>query len=93
MSIPRRDPNFTYEQLREAAAEFGDAGQRYWEATHKAGMNVGAIVWCQDTDGRLAIFTRGEYREQLMRNIERLAPVFLFGASSLEEEEEDKEHG
>jgi hypothetical protein len=31
-----------------------------------------AIVWLQNEDGNLILFTRGEYREQIMREVDRI---------------------
>lgn len=81
MSIPRRDPNFTMAELQKAGDAFMQAGMRYWEAVHRAGLRGGAVVWIGDSDGQTAIFTRSEYRETLMNNIHRLGPTTVFGAT------------
>lgn len=31
-----------------------------------------AVRWLEDTDGKVIIFTRGEYRDTLLRNIDKL---------------------
>ena len=80
MSIPRRDPNYTMAQLQEEADRFQEAGIRYWEAMHKAGIG-GAIAWVQGKEG-LTLFTRGEYRDTLLRNVERIGPITHFGSAS-----------
>ena len=79
MSIPKCDPGFTVEDLRAESARFLDAGRRYWEAMHKAGIG-GALAWTEG-DGGLVIFTRGEYREVLLRNIPEVGPVVHFGSA------------
>jgi len=37
-----------------------------------------AVRWLEDTDGRVVIFTRGEYRDQIMRTITPQDPVLYF---------------
>lgn len=58
-------------ELAEVGRALLDAAMEYYDAYRRAGLG-GAVVWLQDTDGRLVILTRGEYRDTLMRNIERL---------------------
>lgn len=79
MSIPRRDPTFTVNDLRKAGERFRDAGAAYWEAVHKAGLPGGAVIWLQMDDGSLAIFTRVEYRDTLLKNIHEIGTPFSFG--------------
>jgi hypothetical protein len=79
MSLPRRDPNFTIKDLQEVGQRFLDAGLEYFDACCKAGID-GAVIWLEATDGKLCIFTRGEYRTILLNNIERLGPVTSFGS-------------
>lgn len=61
------EPN---QALLDAGQELIDAGQKYWEVAHAHGIS-GAIIWLEDTDGRLFLFTRGEYRDQLLENVDR----------------------
>lgn len=43
----------------------------------------GAVQWIKDTDGRVIIFTRGEYVSTLMRNIDSIgAPTEAFELQS-----------
>lgn len=79
MSIPRIDPNMTMKELDKEGALFLKAGKRYWEAAHKAGIS-GAVIWLDDTEGFGVIFTRGEYKQQIIGNIERMGPTRSFGA-------------
>lgn len=79
MSIPRPDPNFTMEMLEEELALFLAAGRRYWEAAHKAGIG-GAIIWGADSNDGLVLFTRGEYKSQILYNIPMLGKAVEFGA-------------
>lgn len=80
MSLPRRDPNFTMADLEKAGEKFLAAGQEYFDAFHKAGGS-GAVIWLGAEDGKLAIFTRGEYRHVLMSNIDQIGQTKLFGAT------------
>jgi hypothetical protein len=81
MSIPRVDPTFTAVDLKAAADKFIDAGHKYWEACHKSGLVAGAVVWCADGDGYMALFTRGEYRSTLICNIDGLGTSYAFGST------------
>ena len=47
------------------------AAHEFWQAKQDAGQGA-AVVWVTDTDGRTLIFTRGEYREQLMSVVDGL---------------------
>lgn len=80
MSLPNRDPNFTLADLEMAARKFAEAGHAYFEACCKAGMS-GAVIWLLSTDGSLVLFTRGEYRDVLMRNIQEIGPSRFFGTT------------
>jgi hypothetical protein len=77
MSLPQRDPNFTVAELELIGQKLLDAAFEYWIAAHKAGIH-GAVIWLKSRD-RFVIFTRGEYAEQLMRNIEDISPTIQFG--------------
>lgn len=57
--------------LDAAARKLLEAAMDY----HREHMRVTggcAVVWLKDTDGRLVILTRGEYRDTLMANVDRL---------------------
>jgi len=81
MSIPNKDPLFTIEELRKVGQTLLDASYNYWEAAQKAGIG-GACIWLEDADGKLVIFTRGEYRETLMRGIDKIGPIKTFGCAT-----------
>lgn len=81
MSIPRRDPNFKMSELQKLGDEFIKAGQAYWEAMQKAGMG-GALAWIEDSHQGLVIFTRGEYRDTLLRNIPEIGPIYQLGSAT-----------
>lgn len=60
------------QELKDAGAELLRAAYAYWKAYQKT-LGSGAVIWLEDTDGKLVIFTRGEYRQQLMSNIAPLS--------------------
>lgn len=70
---------------RWAAAKKAIAAMyEYW----KLCPNFGAVQWIQDTDGKLIVFTRGEYTEAIRAAIgERIQPEMFF---ELEEEPESE---
>lgn len=59
------------ESLSVAAQALLDAAMAYW-SEYKRATGGAAVVWLKGTDGALVVFTRGEYRETLMRNIHSL---------------------
>ena len=66
-----------------AGQELLDAAYRFWDACHQEGQ-YGAVQWLTGTNGELVIFTRGEYRDRLMSNIDTLPNVekiHFFGES------------
>ena len=56
-----------------------DAAQEFFYACREEGQH-GAVQWLEGSGGELVIFTRGEYRQQLMANIHSLpsAKVHFF---------------
>jgi hypothetical protein len=54
--------------LHQAAEKLLAAAADYW-AEYRKTTGGAAVVWLTDGDGRLLIFTRGEYRERLMAGI------------------------
>lgn len=58
-------------ELKKAAERLLDAAMDYWKAYAKETGGSG-VVWVSDTDGRLVVLTRGEYRDDLLANIHRL---------------------
>ena len=78
------EPKLTMDELNEVAAEFLAAGHKYWKAAQRAGIG-GAVIWVSDTADGFVLFSRGEYRETLMRNIDYLSDnVRYFGAGKIE---------
>ncbi len=59
------------DELREATVALLEAASSYHAAYMRAGLGA-AVVWVEDTDGRLVILTRGEYRSHLMSNVHSL---------------------
>lgn len=80
MSIPRKDPKYTVDDLHKDAQAFLKAGLKFWEGRAKAGMS-GATAWYKDSNKGMVIFTRGEYSQQLVNNIEGQGPVYNFGST------------
>jgi hypothetical protein len=72
------DP-LTIEDLQKEATLFLEAGRRYWQVANKF-QNYGAVIWVQDTAGFGVLYSRGEYSQQIIQNIERMGPTTHFGA-------------
>ena len=57
----------------KAAQNLLDAAHQYWRIERDRSKSPSAAVrWLSDATGAVLIFTRGEYRETLMRNIDAL---------------------
>lgn len=47
--------------LRDAGIAILVAGRQYWEEFQRVSPRTKAVVWLEDDDGSLVVFTRGEY--------------------------------
>ena len=61
----------TQKTLRECALSLSQAGHDFWKVC-KSEDGGSAVRWLELTDGTLIIFTRGEYRQELMNGIDRI---------------------
>lgn len=64
----------TYEELKAKGDALILAARAFWLA-HRQACGPCAVVWLKDTSGHLIVFTRGEYRDQIMRNV---GPIFQY---------------
>ena len=55
----------------KTSRSFMRAARNFFQAGKEGGI-TGAVHWYQSADGELVIYTRGEYRKQLMENIHQL---------------------
>lgn len=79
------------EKRRTAGQKLLDAAHEFWSACHAEGQ-YGAVQWLTGTTGELIIFTRGEYRSQLMANIPTLpnwGKIHIFGEQMPEDIENE----
>jgi hypothetical protein len=77
-TIPHTDPRW------QMAKEIIDKMHDYRDLN----PSMGAIQWIQDTNGRVIIFTRGEYRDTIMQAIkDNLQPSEFFEQRELEDDE------
>lgn len=67
------------EKRQAAGAKLLEAAQDFWNACREEGQH-GAVQWLEGSGGELLVYTRGEYRQQLMMNIHGLpsAKVHFF---------------
>jgi hypothetical protein len=75
---------------RETGQRLIEAAHEFWKACKEEGQ-YGAVQWLTGEDGELIIFTRGEYKDRLMKNIGDLysqSPVHTFSESLKEEDGE-----
>ncbi len=73
----------------KAGQKLLDAAHEFWNTCHDEGQ-YGAVQWLTGSRGELVIFTRGEYRGQLMENITKLSEfetVHFFGEPMPKENE------
>lgn len=61
-----------YPGLERAAKELLAAAHAFWLEHQKLG-GPRAVVWLEDTSGHFIVFTRGEYKVQLLHNITPLS--------------------
>ena len=74
-------------KIWNAAEKVLSAMHEYFEKMKKDGKAAGTI-WLQDDIGNLLIFTRGEQRDQLLKNITPIQDTSFF---EIEGEEDDYE--
>jgi hypothetical protein len=74
------------EDLRRKAVNLLKAAYEFWEI-HQKVCGSSAVVWLEDDNEKLVVFTRGEYRRQIMENIDQLkdqAPMEFDGPIKVE---------
>lgn len=79
------------EMRREAGQKLLDAAYEFFKACHEEGQ-YGGVQWLQGSKGELVVFTRGEYRHDLLNNIYSMAEqkrVHVFSESMPSEDDED----
>ena len=57
------------DELKTKAQTLLDAAHEYYNVMRKRGL-AGGCIWLTGMDGALVVFTRGEYRDKLLWNIE-----------------------
>ncbi len=75
------------ETINECGNRLLETALEYRDRANNLGIS-GAVIWLKGSDGAMVIVTRGEYREQLLRNIENRGPAVHFGHSVDEEDGE-----
>lgn len=77
------------EKRKAAGQKLLDAAQEFWDACYLEGQ-YGAVQWLTGSNGELVVYTRGEYRQQLMLNIDQLAGnrVLHFSGEAMPTEQE-----
>lgn len=63
--------------LHKAGVALLEAAAEYWRVAHRNDIH-GAISWLDDSKGNTVLFTRGEYRHQLLKNIEAPGEIRYF---------------
>lgn len=73
----------TGDEHHDASNFLLNAATEWWEASKRANV-CGAVKWLTSEDGALLIFTRAEYRQQLLENIHKLEqnPVDFFAPAA-----------
>jgi len=59
------------QEVDEKARALLAAAYDYWEV-HQRKAGGGAVIWLKDDMGQLVVFTRGEYLNTIMSNIDHL---------------------
>ena len=55
--------------LYERGRELIEAAEAYWQEYQRS-LSPAAVVWLKDDNGGLVLFTRGEYSDSLMRQVD-----------------------
>lgn len=55
-------------ELKEKGQALIETAYEFWKA-HQKYIGPNAVVWLEDTSGHFVLFTRGEYKDQIIRNI------------------------
>lgn len=72
-------------ELKASGQALLDAAHSYFNMMRKRGL-AGGCIWLTAMDGSMVVFTRGEYREKLLWNIETnldAKRAFSFGTAEL----------
>lgn len=80
------------DELKDGAQKLLDAAHAYFNLMRKRGL-AGGCIWLTGMDGALVVFTRGEYREKLLWNIESgldAKRAMSFGTAELPGDTADK---
>lgn len=70
-------------ELQSAAEKLLEAAHAYYKIMQKKDL-AGGCIWLTDKDGAMVVFTRGEFKNQLLHNIETRLPferTYSFGVA------------
>lgn len=70
-------------ELHSAAEKLLEAAHAYYKIMQKKDL-AGGCIWLTDKDGAMVVFTRGEFKNQLLHNIETRLPfeqTYSFGTA------------
>jgi hypothetical protein len=77
-------------QRKAAGDKLLAAAHEFWTACRNEGQ-YGAVQWLAGSNGELIVFTRGEYREELVDNIFSLkerSEVYIFAGEEMPVEDD-----
>lgn len=77
------------DELKTAAEAWLKASHDYYDLMRRRGL-AGGCIWLTSQSGAMVIFTRGEFRERLLHNIEMeidAKRVHQFGVAELPSDE------
>lgn len=72
-------------ELEQSAAQLLAAAHAHFNVMRRRGIS-GGCIWVTDVDGAMVVFTRGEFRDRLLHNIETrfdAEKAYSFGAAAL----------
>lgn len=73
------------EELQAAAETLLESAHAYFKVMQKKHL-AGGCIWLTDKDGAMVVFTRGEFKNQLLHNIETRFDVgraYSFGVAEV----------
>ncbi len=71
-------------ELYDKGKELIEAAYEFWEI-HQKVAGSRAVVWLKASDGHFVLFTRGEYLDQIMKNIAPLSEETMLDEPFMEE--------
>lgn len=78
------------DKLHKKAHTLIKAAREFWEERQRIGA-LGAVCWVETESGEMVLFTRSEYKEQILGNLFPLENEIPLSKDAFLDDEEDEE--